>query len=222
MAYRYGRLHRNDHTFAFSPAKVDVLGGFASSIALAMVALMMIMQSVERLLVPQLIQFDEAIIVAAVGLSVNILSALLLNDHDHHHHSHSHQHDHHHGHHHHHDHQHDHQHGSAHSHEDGIAHSTLAHAADGSPLAHEVESFVVHCGSGATAQRWEHFFQSLPQNVWRVKGFVQSDQSPTLIQYTMGQLEMTPASHASQDALVFIGSQMDRAFLEAEVAMVTR
>jgi cation diffusion facilitator family transporter len=103
MAYRYGRLHRNDHTFAFSPAKVDVLGGFASSIALAMVALMMIMQSVERLLVPQLIQFDEAIIVAAVGLSVNILSALLLNDHDHHHHSHSHQHDHH-GHHHHHDH----------------------------------------------------------------------------------------------------------------------
>ena len=132
--------------------------------------------------------------------------------HDHHHHDH---HDHHH-------HHHDHQHGSAHSHEGGIAHSTLAHAADGSPLAHEVESFVVHCGSGATAQRWERFFQSLPQNVWRVKGFVQSDQSPTLIQYTMGQLEMTPASHASQDALVFIGSQMDRAFLEAEVAMVTR
>lgn len=101
IAYRYGRLHREDHTFAFSPAKVDILGGFASSIALAMVALMMIMQSVERLLVPQLIQFDEAIIVAVVGLSVNILSAILLNDHDHHHdHSHGHQH----GHHHHHDH----------------------------------------------------------------------------------------------------------------------
>lgn len=103
IAYRYGRLHREDHTFAFSPAKVDILGGFASSIALAMVALMMIMQSVERLLVPQLIQFDEAIIVAVVGLSVNILSAILLNDHDHHHdHLHGHQHEH--GHHHHHDH----------------------------------------------------------------------------------------------------------------------
>ena len=97
IAYRYGRLHREDNTFAFSPAKVDILGGFASSIALAMVALMMIMQSVERLLVPQLIQFDEAIIVAVVGLTVNILSALLLNDHDHHH-----QHTHDHGHHHHH------------------------------------------------------------------------------------------------------------------------
>ena len=100
IAYRYGRLHREDNTFAFSPAKVDILGGFASSIALAMVALMMIMQSVERLLVPQLIQFDEAIIVAVVGLTVNILSALLLNDHDHHHHHHQHTHDH--GHHHHH------------------------------------------------------------------------------------------------------------------------
>ena len=100
IAYRYGRMHREDHTFAFSPAKVDILGGFASSIALAMVALMMIMQAAERLLVPQAIQFDEAIIVATVGLSVNILSALLLNDHDHHHeHSHSHDHSHHHHHH---------------------------------------------------------------------------------------------------------------------------
>ena len=99
LAYRYGRMHREDHTFAFSPAKVDILGGFASSIALAMVAIMMIMQSVERLLVPQIIQFDEAIIVAVVGLSVNILSALLLNDHPNHH-DHSHDHGHHHNHHH--------------------------------------------------------------------------------------------------------------------------
>lgn len=98
VAYRYSRMHRDDQTFAFSPAKVDILGGFASSIALAMVALIMILQSVERLLLPQVIQFDEAIIVAAVGLSVNILSALLLNDHEHHGHSHGHEHHHHHDH----------------------------------------------------------------------------------------------------------------------------
>lgn len=98
IAYRYGRMHREDSTFAFSPAKVDILGGFASSIALAMVALMMIIQSIERLLLPQAIQFDEAIMVAVVGLLVNILSALLLNDHDHHHH-HEHPHSHHHHHH---------------------------------------------------------------------------------------------------------------------------
>jgi cation diffusion facilitator family transporter len=99
VAYRYSRIHEQDQTFAFSPAKVGVLGGFASSIALAMVAIAMMGEAVERLLVPQLIQFDEATLVAVAGLVVNLLSALLLRDsHDHHHHDH--QHDHHHEHHH--------------------------------------------------------------------------------------------------------------------------
>ena len=96
IAYRYGRIHRDDRTFALSPAKVDILGGFASSIALGMVALMMAMQSVERLLLPQNIRFDEAIWVAGAGLTVNLFSAWLLRDHhDHHHHEHSHAHHHH-------------------------------------------------------------------------------------------------------------------------------
>lgn len=107
FAYRYSRIHAQDQTFAFSPAKVSVLGGFASSVALAMVAFMMMAESAERLIAPQVIQFDEAILVAAVGLLVNLLSALLLGDHDHHH-GHDHDHDHeehdHHEHHHHHDH----------------------------------------------------------------------------------------------------------------------
>lgn len=90
LAYRYGRIHRNDQTFAFSPAKVNILGGFASSIALAMVAVLMMVQSVERLLSPVVIQFDEAIWVAGSGLLVNIVSAWLLDDHDH---SHGHHHE---------------------------------------------------------------------------------------------------------------------------------
>lgn len=101
FAYRYSRVHASDQTFAFSPAKVSVLGGFASSIALAMVALVMIADSVERLLMPQAIRFDEAILVAEVGLLVNLLSALLLRDHHDHHHAHHHDHghdDHHHDH----------------------------------------------------------------------------------------------------------------------------
>lgn len=106
FAYRYTRLHETDSTFAFSPAKVSILGGFASSIALAMVALVMAADSVERLLMPEAIHFDEAILIAAVGLVVNLLSALLLSDHhDHSHdhesnhnhvHAHTHTHDHHH------------------------------------------------------------------------------------------------------------------------------
>jgi len=109
FAYRYTRIHQQDQTFAFSPAKVGILGGFASSIALAMVALMMVAQAAERLLFPQTISFDEATIVAVAGLVINLVSALLLRDHhDHGHHHHSHEHHHHHDdeheHHHHHDH----------------------------------------------------------------------------------------------------------------------
>jgi cation diffusion facilitator family transporter len=88
FAYRYSRLHAQDETFAFSPAKVSVLGGFASSIALAMVALMMVAESAKRLALPESIQFDEAIVVAVIGLVVNLLSVFLLSGHhDHHHHA---------------------------------------------------------------------------------------------------------------------------------------
>ena len=100
VAYRYTRRHTADATFAFSAAKVGLLGGFASSIALAMVALIMVLESVERLLLPQAIQFDEAIVVACVGLLINVVCALLLGGHDHDHHDHDHDHDHKHGHHH--------------------------------------------------------------------------------------------------------------------------
>ncbi|WP_019864407.1 CDF family Co(II)/Ni(II) efflux transporter DmeF [Methylovulum miyakonense] len=91
FAYRYSRLHADDHTFAFSPGKVGVLGGFASSIALGVVAIMMLVESGERILHPREIHFDEAIIVAGVGLLVNVLCALLLKDH--HGHDHAHHHD---------------------------------------------------------------------------------------------------------------------------------
>ncbi|OAI12256.1 cation transporter [Methylomonas koyamae] len=93
FAYRYSRIHQHDQTFAFSPAKVSVLGGFASSIALAMVAFVMVADSIERLLAPQAIHFDEAILVAEVGLLINLLSALLLGDHHDHHHEHEHEHE---------------------------------------------------------------------------------------------------------------------------------
>lgn len=106
FAFRYSRIHEQDQTFAFSPAKVSFLGGFASAIVLAMVAIIMIGESTLRLLAPEQISFDEAILVACIGLGVNLLSALLLKDHhdqhahphhDHHHAAHNHcQHTHHH------------------------------------------------------------------------------------------------------------------------------
>ncbi|MCV5901934.1 cation transporter, partial [Escherichia coli] len=78
--------------FSFGTGKVSVLGGFTSAIALGMVALMMMVESVHRLFNPESIQFNEAIMVAVIGLVVNLASMLLL--HDHHHHDHDHPHDH--------------------------------------------------------------------------------------------------------------------------------
>ncbi|MDT8407927.1 MAG: CDF family Co(II)/Ni(II) efflux transporter DmeF [Methylococcales bacterium] len=95
FAYRYERLHADDQTFAFGPGKVGVLGGFASAVALSVVALMMVVESTLRLLQPEDIQFEQAILVAQLGLVVNLLSALILGVNDHHaHHGHGHHHDH--------------------------------------------------------------------------------------------------------------------------------
>jgi cation diffusion facilitator family transporter len=77
-----------------------VLGGFASAIFLLGVALLMVVGSVERIVSPQPIQYREAIVVAVLGLAVNIVCALILGRAHHHDHGHAHGHDHHHDHHH--------------------------------------------------------------------------------------------------------------------------
>ena len=96
FAYSYAKKHANNKDFSFGTGKVNSLGGFASAIALAIVALMMIIESVQRLVEPQSIHFNEAIVVAIIGLVVNVASVFILHD-DHHHHGephHHHDHDH--------------------------------------------------------------------------------------------------------------------------------
>jgi len=96
FAYRYARKHANNPAYAFGTGKVNVLGGFASAIALAIVALVMLVESLQRIVDPQTIHFNEAIIVACIGLFINVVSAFLLKDNhsDTHHHDHHHKHDH--------------------------------------------------------------------------------------------------------------------------------
>lgn len=97
FAYQYARRHAADPKFTFGTGKVSVLGGFASAVALAVIAFVMAFESVARLFQPQAIQFNEAIGVALLGLVVNLASAWLLRDHhDHGHDHHSDDHDHHH------------------------------------------------------------------------------------------------------------------------------
>ncbi|MCU8515182.1 cation diffusion facilitator family transporter [Vibrio vulnificus] len=85
FAYRYAKKHAHSARFSFGTGKVSVLGGFTSAIALGIVALLMVVESVHRLFNPESIQFNEAILVAVVGLSVNVASMFLLHEHHHDH-----------------------------------------------------------------------------------------------------------------------------------------
>jgi cation diffusion facilitator family transporter len=106
LAYRYARRHADDPRFSFGTGKLGDLAGFSSGIVLLMIAVLIGYEAVSRLIAPVPISFNEAIPIAALGLIVNIVSALLLSGgHDH---SHSH------------DHGHSHEHGDAHVH--GTAH----------------------------------------------------------------------------------------------------
>jgi cation diffusion facilitator family transporter len=101
FAYSFARRQARDHRYAFGTWKVEVLGGYTSALLLLGVAALMTWQSVERLIVPQAIQYTQAIGIAVVGLVVNLVCAWWLrgtHDHDHGHgHGHAQEKDHHHG-----------------------------------------------------------------------------------------------------------------------------
>lgn len=124
FAYRYARKNANSNKFSYGTGKVTVLGGYTSAIALGLVALIMLVESATRILNPQEIFFNQAILVAFIGLTVNIVSVFLLKDHHGHSHSHSHSHGHSHNHSHKddhsHSHDHDHPHEHAHSHDHNL------------------------------------------------------------------------------------------------------
>jgi len=131
LAYGYARRYARDPRFAFGTWKIEVLGGFTSAIFLLGVALVMFISSFERIYDPTPIQYAQAIWIAALGLVVNLVCALILArsgaGHDHHGHAHGHhEHDHHdHGHHGHDHHDHDHDHD--HDHHDHAHHDHRTH-----------------------------------------------------------------------------------------------
>ncbi|MEM1065929.1 MAG: CDF family Co(II)/Ni(II) efflux transporter DmeF [Pseudomonadota bacterium] len=101
LAYRYARKNANNRAFTFGTGKVGDLAGFASAVSLALIALLIGWESFQRLVEPVPISFNQAIMVAVIGLIVNLLSAWLLRDDHHHHYGHGHHHHHdddHHGH----------------------------------------------------------------------------------------------------------------------------
>lgn len=120
FAYVYTRRHAHDARFNFGTGKVNALGGFTGAVLLALFAVMMAWASCERLVFPVEIAFNQAILVAVLGLIVNGISVFILGageeEHPGHAHPHSPDHDHDHGHEQPHPHGHAHGHGHAHDH----------------------------------------------------------------------------------------------------------
>lgn len=97
MAYVFARRLATDRRFAFGTGKINSLAGFSSALLLGGFAVVMVVESTERLVNPVAIAFDYALIVAVAGLVVNGICALLLakTPHQHEgHHAHEHHHDH--------------------------------------------------------------------------------------------------------------------------------
>lgn len=116
LAYAYAKKHANSRRYSFGTGKVGDLAGFASAMALGLVALGIAAESAQRLFNPQTVAFGEATVIAAVGLLVNLASAWLLGAHHHHGHGHGH-----------HSHDHGHGHGHGHDHHDNNLRSAYVH-----------------------------------------------------------------------------------------------
>jgi cation diffusion facilitator family transporter len=95
LAYRYARRNARNARFTFGTGKMGDLAGFASAVVLALIALLIGWESLVRFYNPVEISFRQAIVVAVIGLFVNLVCAWLLReDHAHHHHGHGHSHGH--------------------------------------------------------------------------------------------------------------------------------
>ncbi|MDA8092739.1 MAG: CDF family Co(II)/Ni(II) efflux transporter DmeF [Betaproteobacteria bacterium] len=95
LAYTYARRHAHDGRFSFGTGKLGDLAGFSSAIILAMIALLIGYEAVNRMLHPVRIDFDQAIAIAFLGLAVNVISAWMLSGDQGHGHPHGHAHAHH-------------------------------------------------------------------------------------------------------------------------------
>lgn len=91
LAYRLARRYARDNAFSFGAWKIEILGAHTSAIVMALVGLFMIYASIERLIHPLAISYTSALVVAVLGLVVNVVCAVILSagSHDHaHNHSH--------------------------------------------------------------------------------------------------------------------------------------
>ena len=77
-AYWFARTRAGSDAFTFGTGKVYALAGYTSGIVLALVAGWMGYEAVEHLVDKPFVDFGEALPIAALGLVVNLVSAVLL------------------------------------------------------------------------------------------------------------------------------------------------
>lgn len=94
FAYSAARKYARDPRFAFGTWKIEILAGYTSAVSLVGIAALMAFSSFERLFSPQPIHYVDAIVIAVIGLVVNIACAFILGDAHHHHGEHGHHHGH--------------------------------------------------------------------------------------------------------------------------------
>lgn len=92
-AYRIAAGRQDDPRLAMGAGKIGDLAGFANAIVLGVVALVIGWESLSRLAAPLPVAYGEAAVVAAFGLAVNVVCAVLLGGHGHAHDHHGHDHD---------------------------------------------------------------------------------------------------------------------------------
>ena len=84
------------------------------------------------------------------------------------------------------------------------------------------ESFVMDASGEFSREGLAEAFASMPGNVWRSKGFLTVDGEPSLLQFTMGQLEIDGAPPRERPYLVMIGQDLDRRAVEPRVLAARR
>jgi cation diffusion facilitator family transporter len=94
IAYIFAERQAENDRFSFGTGKFGDLGAYTSAVVLAIVAIGIAWESIDRFFNPTAIAYQEAMGVAVLGLIVNAVAALLLMEDHQHGHGHVHAHDH--------------------------------------------------------------------------------------------------------------------------------
>ncbi|MFO0322704.1 MAG: cation diffusion facilitator family transporter [Bacteroidota bacterium] len=84
VAYLFIKKNKDNKKFKNGTDKILSLSGYSSAFLLLFVALLMIVESFHRIMHPENIHYNDALIVAILGLIINLISAKVLHHNDEH------------------------------------------------------------------------------------------------------------------------------------------